>query len=453
MYNLYVIIITAIVLVILYRFYIAMNGKIKNFSITSLYCIYYIVFILIGSALLNCCRFDAEEEFGVYSRPDVLLSVWMYSLLGLVFIFVGFAFSHIVNRNYSFKRKQRELVAQDITYVQSDFSKKSYSSILMFSLVVLVATLLYRNAIGRFPLESIFSGLSSMDLVLLRSDATNGFEGKIYRYEMFMDELPLFLFILTAFIRKGSSKKKWSILFYLLLAYNVFFALSTLQKAPIINLIILAVILYAFIHKSIPKKHFILILSAILGLIVLMYIFFMGNAEVPVSIILQGAAHRVFIGSIIPFYWYIIYVEQKGFLFGTSFPNPAGILPFEHVPLTKEIALIGQSSGDAVGSMPTAFIGEMYVNFGVFGILFFCFLFGFLLQTMDIYFTTRLAKKKTVLTCSIYVYFMFYFTQYATSPLSPIILDTSLYMVLLFYFIYKSRTLYRRPKEIVQGVA
>jgi oligosaccharide repeat unit polymerase len=390
--------------------------------------------------MLNCFRYEAEDEFGVYSRPDILFDTWAFSLIGFIFIFLGFAFSHHVYREFNFKKCQSDVLSGELVYERLIFSKKSYSTILSGFVLVLFVTFLFRSVIGRFPIESIFMGLSTSDLVLLRSDATNGFEGKSYRYQMFMDELPLFLFILVSFIKNGYSSKKWKGLYYLLLFYNVFYAFSTLQKAPIIKLIILAIIIYLFIHKTIPKKYILLLSIFIPTLIVLMYIYFMGNVDSTATDILIGAGHRIFIGSIIPLYWYIVYVEQKGFLFGTSFPNPAGILPFEHVPLTKEIALIGQSTvGDAVGSMPTVFVGEMYVNFGILGIILSCFFFGFILQTLDIYIFRKMNKRKYVLTCSLYVYFIFYFTKYSTGALSSIILDTSLFVVLIFYVIYKNR--------------
>lgn len=442
MSNSFIPIITLLIIFFLYRFYIALNGKIRNFSITSLFCLYYIAFVVIGSVLINCFRFDAEEEFGVYSKPDVLLYVWLYSILGLISIFVGFVFSHYTFRRIAVKRIISTAAKSDIVYRKAMFSKKSFSTIIICFIIVIIVAFLYRNAIGKFPIELIFSGLSAADLVILRSDATNGFIGKAYRYDMFMDELPLFLFILVSLIKRGGGKKKWGVLYISLLSYNIFYALSTLQKAPILKLIILSVIIFLFVNKTIKKKYIILLGALMPTLVVLMYIFFMGREDSPVSEIMQGALHRIFVGSIIPFFWYIIYVDQKGFLFGTSFPNPAGILPFEHVPLTKEIALIGQSGvGDAVGSMPTCFIGEMYANFGVLGIIISCILFGFVLQSLDIYYSRKMKEEKDAFTCAIYIYLIFYFTKYSESALSSIVLDTSLFMVLIFIYIYKQRLL------------
>lgn len=450
MYNSYIIVLTIALLYLLYRVYITLNGRIRVLSITSFFCICYIVYALIGSTLLNCMKFTAEDNTGIYSHPEILLDVWIYTCIGFIFLFAGFTFAHIVfQRSYndtSVKKIYKFFSTNNIVVSPYDMSRLNYKRLTFLFLIGLATLLIYRSAIGSFPLESIFLGLKRSDLALLRSDATNNFSGKMYRYEMFMHRIPLFLLIITSFIREGIVKKKWKILYVFLLIYNIVFALITLQKAPIINLIILLYIIHVFKEQYINKRILIVAGCVSLVLIILMYIFFMGvSDEVPKSEILAGAFHRIFISSIMPFYWYIKYTDQFGLLYGTSFPNPGGILPFEHFRISVEIMNYAHETGDVVGSMPVVFIGEFYANFGFWGIIAIAFFVGFLLQWLDIIFWNKMAQKKTVIICSLYFFLIIFFADYAQTSISGIIIDTNLYIILfLAYIYYRCEKLYMK---------
>ena len=82
---------------------------------------------------------------------------------------------------------------------------------------------------------------------------------------------------------------------------------------------------------------------------------------------------RTFTGQIQPAYHYLeFFPMHHDFLWGRSFPNPRGILPFEPYRLTVEIMnwrfpdLVKRG---VVGSMPTTFWGELYANFGTLGVI------------------------------------------------------------------------------------
>ena len=125
-------------------------------------------------------------------------------------------------------------------------------------------------------------------------------------------------------------------------------------------------------------------------------------------------------------------------MYGISFPNPAGIFPFESFRLTVEIMNYakGDLLGDLVGSMPTVYIGEMYINFGLYGLILASIMFGFALQTLDILFVRSLLVSKSVIFSSLYIYMIYYFSQFAETGISGIIVDTNFYMVLFISFIY-----------------
>lgn len=413
------------------------------FSITSFFCFCYIAFAYLGSILLNVVKFEAEDYLGMYQRSDIFLDVWIFTSLGLMLLIIGFACANIVFRTIDFPNKYSEMLKKPVV-VSVIKIKRSFFFVVILFLVSILALLLYRNAIGGLPLESVFSAYNGRELALLRSDATNNFSGKVYRYVMFMEFLPLFLFILVSFI-KQLKERKWTYLYILLLLYNVIYTLSTLQKAPVLKFLLLCCIIYFFKKGFVSKKILIGLISVSVLLVFAMYILFMGLSDASSSTILDGALHRIFIGAIHPFYWYIKYAEEFGFLYGTSFPNPAGIFPFENFRLTVEIMNYakGDLLGDLVGSMPTVFIAELYVNFGVIGMVLGGILFGFLLQSLDIVIVTYMLRSKTVLASSLYVFLVYYFSEFAETGISGIIVDANLYLVLLIAFCYYITTNYK----------
>ena len=194
LYNYPILLLTIFFIVILYKYYVALNGKIRVFSITSFFCLCYLVFALIGSALMNCMRFDAEDNNGIYSHPSVVFEVWFYTLLGAFFLFVGFSLSHYAfGKVINIKQVHHSFDYKDLTIKSYDVSNKNFRWILCLYFLSVIVLFLYRSQIGEFPLESIFLGLKGSDLALLRSDATNNFSGKLYRYVIFMEVLPIFL--------------------------------------------------------------------------------------------------------------------------------------------------------------------------------------------------------------------------------------------------------------------
>ena len=387
-------------------------------------------------------KFEEEIIDGVYLHPNVVFSVWVYTVVGFVFLFVGFILAHIVYGK-QIKIKQNQVLSSHypVSINRYDTSNSNFKWVLSLLLLSVAVLLFYRQQIGEFPLESIFRGLSGADLALLRSDATNNFSGKYYRYAIFMEILPLFLFILVAIIRNPQMSRKWNVLFVLLIIYNIFYSIISLQKAPLVNFLILCYLIYSYRKRKMEKKPLLIVGSIVVVLVILMYVFFMGRAESPVSDILGGALHRIFISSIIPFFWYIMYTNKYGLLYGTSFPNPGGIFPFEHFRLPVEVMNYARRyDSDVVGTMPTIFIGEMYSNFGIVGIIVSAVLVGFILQAIDILFWKRMNNSKGVLLSTIFIYLIIHCYHYTISGVSGVLFDTNLYTILFLALWYYKRT-------------
>lgn len=429
-----ILLISLIILLFAHHVYRTINGSFKIFTITNMFILSYVVFVYIGILCIQFGFLDEEEAQQFIINKEITLRMWVYTTLGFFFLLLGIlvAYTHYPK----VKTIQAKVVSKGISYTAFDISKKNRTYIYLLLGLSIFVLLLYRRNLGGLPLESVLLGLSKSDLSLLRSDATNNFSGSLYRYDMFMHTLPMLLLLFAGIIRKYGNKK-WNVLFYILLAYNVFFSLTTLQKGPIVRLILLLVSLSIYQGRKISLKYVIAIGGIGVAVILLMYIFFMGMGEYPVSAIIQTATHRIFISTIAPLFWYIKYTDIHGFLWGATFPNPGGLLPFTNIPLTVEVQDLAVGNGDIVGSMPTVFIGEAYANFGVIGICVVSFFFGFFIQSLDNAFLSKLNSKKSVGLSVLFLYFLNYFSRYAESSFSSLFTDVKFYFPIFIYLIYK----------------
>ena len=143
--------------------------------------------------------------------------------------------------------------------------------------------------------------------------------------------------------------------------------------------------------------------------------------------LLENIGNRIFFTHTTALYHYFsLFPSSHDFLYGVSFPNPAGIFQFENFPLTKWIFINGLNrSRQIVGTAPSAFIGEIYANFGFLIMILSILLLSMFLQFIQIKF---IAKPRTLLLTTFYTYFVFLSGQFAM---------TGIFIVLhLYLFIF-----------------
>ena len=110
-----------------------------------------------------------------------------------------------------------------------------------------------------------------------------------------------------------------------------------IQKAPLINLFLILMLAYFYSQNKISRKVLVTTGIVLMGVVMLMYMLFMGMSDGGFFKILSAPLHRIFIGQIRPFYYWQLFQEQNGYIYGTSFPNPAHIFPFEWRRIIVEI--------------------------------------------------------------------------------------------------------------------
>jgi len=385
----------------------------------------YLVFAYIGSVLLNVFFFTYEISRGMYNRPDILLNMWYYTTAGLFLIPLGMFIANWAT-GYNPIKATSQILSKEIVISKGD--KSSFTFFILFTLFVLsfFILLVYISKLGTLPILGVFDGLDTSDLALLRSDSGANFDGKMYRYIMFTKTLPLFLLFILFFMKNISFK--WKYFFYILLIYNIFTSIMNIEKAPIIKMFLLLMLAYFYSKNKISRKVFVVTGIVLSGLIIIMYMFFMGMSDKSFFEIIVGPLHRIFIIQIEPFYYFQLFQEEYGYIYGTSFPNPGHIFPFEWKNIDIEVMKFAHpelAKLGIVGSMPTVFFAEWFINFGPYMALFSMILFGFMIQMVDIFFITKLGEYKSLLVSVLFIFLINYFGKFAGGSFVGILTDTN----------------------------
>ena len=410
-------------------------GTISLPTISSFFLFWYILIPVVGSTIMNIFYTEYEYNLGFYERKDLIFNTWLYTIIGLYFIPLGMQFANWLFR-YDAANSFNTFREQPISYL---YEKALFVVVLVSMFISFIVLYIYIQKIGTVPILGVLQHLSPTQLAELRSQASNGFDGKLYRYLFFIKTLPM-LWLIVAYFYKFVSRK-WLVTFIVLLVYNIFISIMNLEKAPLVNLLMILLIVHFFIVGRINWRYLLLFILVAIGALLVMYIFFMGVSSKGLLDTLAAPFHRAFVGTISPFFWWKLYSEQYGFLHGLTLPNPHHLFNFDNVQVSTEVmAFVHPELKDLgiVGSMPTVFWADWYINFGVFAIFLGMILFGFIMQSLDIFLINRMKKRKRVLMLALFVYLLFYFKRYIATSYLGILFDTNIVLPVLLFIVLNS---------------
>lgn len=304
--------------------------------------------------------------------------------------------------------------------------------LLLFCFAILA---LYISKVPRVALiVAIVDGYKEAKLA--RSLMGNDFAGKYHRYHLVMHHiLNLVTYVYFAnwlYLRKRAA----FIVFFIALSGASFAALMATEKGPFAWLLIGLFLTYVLVKKDskLPLFASIKLVLLLIVSISILYIFFMGSSDIGSAI--ASVFSRSFTGQIQPAYHYLdFFPVNQEFLFGRSFPNPGGILPFEPYRLTVEVMNFKHPElaiRGVVGSMPTIFWGEMYANFGLIGVLVTPFIVGVVLYAISYMLGLM---ENTPIKIGLLVWAMLHYKNLAATGLSGFIIDTYLVGILVVVFL------------------
>lgn len=392
---------------------------------------FYLCFAFVGILPLYFGWDEYRTSVGITDK-DIIFKILVFSSIAyLIFMFSYFFFSKVFNYN---THKTNTLTGQDSNLTELNSVHKVYLFILLGISTVIFA--FYLSRLPEIPLLAVIKGYSSTEVKQFRSLSTNDFSGSLHYYKLFFETT--YTFITFAFFSNYLLKpsKQNKVLFLISIVLAAFGALYSTQKAVIIWLIIGLMFVYLItLNKKLKIKSIVKSTFFAVFILFFLYKYFMGMQEKNSLDIILSIFSRTFSGQLAPAYYYLeLFPSQIQFLHGRSFPNPGGVLPWEHYRLVVEVMNFKfqhlQSVG-IVGSAPTAFWGESYVNFGIYGILFFAIYVGFLLALTDLFFKK---SKRTPITISIYVWLILEFKNIALTGISNFLFNLDIIWIIIIYF-------------------
>jgi oligosaccharide repeat unit polymerase len=378
------------------------------------------IFSVIGTFPLFFMMDDYRVGMGVVKKEVVLL-VLINSFICIVFLLGGVIYS----------RKVLGFVSRPIlSYGLKRLSQKRELVISLGIIFIFGTLVFYLKNINSIALFTVLSG-TVVDATIARSDMGNNLTGgNAHWYSLVLDDLgPLFTCIVFA---SWLIKKSFFLMFVLItsISLSLFTSIMSIEKAPFINFLASLLITYYLVkHNGIIQIKYLFYFGCIsVCLLILFYMLFTGSTTVVDAFL--NLVSRLFAGSIAPAYFYLEYYPSiSDYLLGQSFPNPGGVMPYVPVRYTidiknwvfPELALTG-----IVGSSPTVFWGEAYINFGWAGVPIVSFLMGILISFIS-YLVLRLELNP--ITIGLYVWIIDHYKQLSQTGFSEYLYDFNLYGV------------------------
>ncbi|ARM83539.1 oligosaccharide repeat unit polymerase [Marinobacter salarius] len=331
--------------------------------------VFLLMFSFVGTLPLFYFLDDYRYDNGVQDQ-FLVLQVLFYSSVNIIIFLCGVIFARKV-----LGFRPVPFFSHEIRYL-SVLQKALLIIIYAFCVFVLF---IYLKKIDKVAIIiAITESVSSLQEY--RSDMGNSFQGNYHWYKLVMRDVGSLLTFASFVLWLNRKNLTTFIAFSATLGYSVFVAIMATQKSPLAWLLIGLFMTYVLVRNNglIPIRKLIPFVFAIISLLVVTYIFFMGSDSVGSA--LWSVFSRAFSGSISPAYFYLeFFPAHQDYLLGRTFPNPGGLMPYEPYQYTIEVMnwrFPSLASSGVVGTAPTVFWGEAYANFGPVGIPIVAFIMG-----------------------------------------------------------------------------
>lgn len=409
--------------------------SILNLSIPSFVVTFILIFQYIGYPVLYFELDDYRAEF-IHDR-NLIVVAWLITSITTSLLILGSSLGsqmlNCKNRNSMFDSKMYDLPGFSIRrlYVLAIIG----ISVLMYFVLTI--------GLDNLALIMAIRGAELTEISVSRSKMGNDFGVGYHWFNFFMRDMLIFIsyvFLTLRFQRRSQVSLTAIILLVILIIFSL---LMATEKGLFVDYVIsMAVLNFVLKNKSQISfgRSFYLFLFAIVATLVGFYMVFMGDAGVVAG--LSSIVSRAFTGSMQPIYHYLeFFPKHHDWLYGSSFPNPGSILPFKPYNLPVEVMNFVQPNHlelDVVGTMPAIYWGEIYANFGYFGLFFAPVGVGFVLYVIH-YIISKLPNNP--LSAALFVWMLMHYKNLSITSVSMFVFDFNLYMILIVYFLIRIRLL------------
>lgn len=334
------------------------------------------------------------------AAQEYLLAVQMSLFLSSV----GVVIASVIFRSH--RKEMRRYWKKPLTS-PSQTKRRKVSYLLFFASALVIAGL-WMLQVKTIPLFSLF-GLrgEAYTLAVLREESFKLLEtlpGMKYLYSwnrgMFF---PLLIMIALGTYHQTRSPF-WKRLFYLSLSLGIFYASLSLAKAPVANVVLMVGLYY---YLTVERKGWRWLIPLGVGLLtfpIAVYLLQYGRGLNLYGLTwsLRTLLHRLlYVPADVLYYYFEAFPLPSGYLHGRSMSLLAPLLGKTYFNTMNYVYLYRAASALKTGFANAAFIGDLYADFGMAGVIFGSLLVGFTLQAAQVY-VMRTAKSVT--TVAVFVY-------------------------------------------------
>tara|TARA_B100000401_G_scaffold438443_1_gene387188 strand:+ start:7873 stop:9159 length:1287 start_codon:yes stop_codon:yes gene_type:complete len=400
------------------------NLSLLKISIPSILLLFIILYQYLGIPILY---FQLDEyRAAEVTNNFLMIKVFLFMVIAITLLIFGFILGRkVFGPIYSFEMKYLEHQKDKILFF--------LTCLLFFICITVLFSYINKIGLNNLVITSLFglvSDINDSSNNLLRSNMTNNFDGRYHWYHAFMIETLFFVSMIFVVMRQQKNSLLRNFFLIISLLTLSFALLMSGQKGPITDLIFgVGIALVIIKNRSIISLKIISIIGIILlALIVPLYYLFMDSSDFFTAF--TSVFSRTLTGQLQPVYVYLEYFPlHRDFLLGATFPNPGGIFPFEPVVITQEIMeWYNQNQNGVVGSMPTIFWVEAYINFGFLGLIFIPILLGFFLYGINIFI---LKIQHNPATLGFYIWMIIFYKNLSGTFFSGFIISIYLALVVI----------------------
>lgn len=419
---------------------------------------FIVLFFLLATTFLFLLRLAKERLFNISLINGIFISLLLFSFIGTLPLYFG-----LDEYNNSIGVKDKSLVFMVMIFssaaiiffllgvifyrhfalsegfpvkFNSDFLPAGKAQLWLSFFFILASFLSLMLYLSKVPVVALFTVLQDGAQAgeLARSKMGNDFDGRYHWYRLFFFSLSMFIsYALWAsyIIRKN---KLALCLFFIAFSICSFSAIMSIEKAPIVYYFLGLFFVWVIIRKDSHVNFYgaLKLVVFILTFMSLVAVYFVGADSFAKGF--GAIISRAFASSISPAYLYLeIFPDVVNFQYGKTISNPGGIFPYEpfnYTVFVMNYAMPELARRNVVGSAPTVFWGEVFVNFNWYLIPIFSFMIGVMVALLN---SVVLRLNANAITVGFMVWLILFFKDLAISGFSGFIFSVDLFVVSLAF--------------------
>jgi len=403
--------------------------NLHRITIPSFFFIFYLIIIFFPAFYYFFQKSDPFRYTFLFSVESVLITIPMGVLFANIVLFFK-------------KREIKHYFEASVQGRQGINNRRFFIFIIMF-FVAIGLTLLYVIEVRTIPLFYMFKHPGETIILAQLRDLSLKVLDSPFRflYHLLRDFLYPFLiiFALGCYLSNWRRRwrRRWLFSFLIILLTGLLYSSFTLARMPpAVIFFLIFFFLYFFYGGKIKKKITLFLLFLFLAFPIFVLVF--SQAGTNVYLVLKTTFARIFLAPAnILYYYYEVVPEEIDFLYGATTGKLAYLFGREYFNIGNFVSrYINPLSEIETGSANVAFIGELYANFGIFGVLFGGTVIGFIMQIINIYI---LRMRKTIFNISVFTFITYEFGLLNILPLTSILIFSGV-PILLFLVLLQSKT-------------